>query len=494
MGGDYFQSDHIIGFIDTFKNGTFMDCTIYKPNQIKNLSFDYLIVCVEKSNVAILKTCIVESVPLEKIVFVNEAVGFDRIERKYIDRLAHDSDIENALPALYKFMQERRMQHRYNQELCIAKELCDAPAVIKAIGNSHVVAWIPIELLFSERREDIFMETYTEEWAKHLDEWQDLPMLSFAPHHDLFRFFIMGNQFPVKYCKWYQKLFTSLGKHSGLTDETLIEKRFREFRIMQVELNKGMNFFIEAPATAKWNERGYFNVSDGHHRTSFLYHSGLRMIPVQITKNDYIKWCHKDSAEAVKETILASGRNDIYQPLLNPYFIGIPSLRDNYVKSRLHYILAYIGNHRMVDKSVIDIGANLGFFGQTFYRMGAKVTMIEPDPFHFELLEKCNHLLYADCKTVMQPFEDFESKSCYDIAIVLTVLYPYLSDDNIKTKFLDKLNTYVKEMIIWESGDDIDGEKKEIINNTKFKKYHHLCYTFATGKFRELGVFTVDGA
>lgn len=490
--GEYFKQDNIVGFVNSFKNDYFMGYSVYRPAQISKIEFDYLIVCVEKSNSEILETCINEGVQLEKVLFVNEVAGFENIEEKYINRLAHDFDIKNVFPALYKFMQERCMQHQYNQELCIKKELCDQSAVIKKIGDSHVVVWIPIELLFSERREDIFWEEYTDEWVRHINKWQNLPMVSFTPHHSLFHFFMMGNEYPMQYCKWYHKLFTSLGKHSGFTDETLIEKRFREFRIMQAELNKGMRFFIEAPATATWNQRGYFNLSDGHHRASFLYHSGCRMIPVQITKNDYIKWCNKNSAELVKARIIESGRNDIYQPILNPYFMGIPSLRDNYVRARLHHILAHFKNKRFVNKSLIDIGANLGFFGQMFCRMGASVTMIEPDLFHFELLNDCNHLLYAECKTVMQPFEEFETEDCYDIALLLTVLYPYLSKADIKKEFFDKINRYVKEYIIWESGENPKEELKEIIKNTKFQNYQHLCYTFATGKFRELGIFMTD--
>lgn len=488
--GGYFNQENIIGFVDTFKAGDFEGYSIYRPEQITSLSFSYLIVCVEKSNFEILKTCIDYNLSLEKIVFLNEAAGFETIDRIYIDKLLHDYDIKNVFPALYTFMRERKMQYKYNQEIRIEKELDDTSAIIKKIGNSHVVVWIPIELLFSERRKDIYLETYTDAWANHIDAWQDLPMISFSPHINLFQFFMNGKEFPVKYCKWYHKLFTSLGTHSGFTDETLIEKRFREFRIMQTELNKGMNFFVEAPAIAKWNSRGYFNLSDGHHRTSFLYHSGLRMIPVQITKEDYIKWCHKEAAETVKDAILDSGRNDIYQPLLNPYFMRIPSLRDNYARNRLHHILSYIGNHRVANKSVVDIGANLGFFGQAFYRMGAKVTMIEPDPFHYDLLKRCNHLFYVKCKIITEPFENLRDEDCYDIAVLLTVLYPYLTKNDVKMKFFKRINNCIGEMIIWESGDTPIAERNEIIKQTKFNHYQHLCYTFGTGKFRELGIFT----
>ena len=47
-------------------------------------------------------------------------------------------------------------------------------------------------------------------------------------------------------------------------------------------------------------------------------------------------------------------------------------------------------------------------------------------------------------------------------------------------------------MIIWESGDLCEEEKKYILQYTKFRNYKHICYTYATGKLRELGLFMTD--
>ncbi|MFR2694497.1 MAG: hypothetical protein ACLTBV_31760 [Enterocloster bolteae] len=101
---------------------------------------------------------------------------------------------------------------------------------------------------------------------------------------------------------------------SGYTDELLIEKRFREFEIMQHELNCGMDFFINHPAKAKWNSKGYFNLIDGHHRTTFLYYSGITKIPVQITRGDYESWCNVDVRKLyIKLSWNRSGLNFISQ-------------------------------------------------------------------------------------------------------------------------------------------------------------------------------------
>lgn len=70
---------------------------------------------------------------------------------------------------------------------------------------------------------------------------------------------------------------------------------------------------------------------------------------------------------------------------------------------------------------MIDIGANLGYMGQAFCRMGADVILLEPDNFHYVLTHKINELLYINCKVVRQKFEDYKVDEKYDIAILLTV-------------------------------------------------------------------------
>lgn len=47
-----------------------MGAKVYKPDQIKELNFDCLIVCILNHNNEILRTCINEKVDLEKVLFV----------------------------------------------------------------------------------------------------------------------------------------------------------------------------------------------------------------------------------------------------------------------------------------------------------------------------------------------------------------------------------------------------------------------------------------
>lgn len=49
----------------------------------------------------------------------------------------------------------------------------------------------------------------------------------------------------------------------------------------------------------------------------------------------------------------------------------------------------------------------------------------------------------------------------------------------------------IDKFILWESGDNPEAEKADIMSNTKFKHYSRLTSTYGTGKVRELGIFSV---
>lgn len=493
MKFDYFASHEIIAFVDSYKKDLrFMGYRIYSPEDIGALEYDYLVVCVAKENSMILEKCISERIDLKKVFFAVRNLDLKSVKQSYVEQLPSLSDCSDIFPALCKEIKGHRNDIFYYKNTDVLYEEAEDSALIQNLGEHLLVAWIPVELLFSERQEDNHLSVYTDEWRQQNRIWENHPIIAFEPYRNLFQFFLNGTSYPDKYCKWFQYLYISRGLTSGYTDEQLIEKRYREFMNMQRELNQGMTFFIEHPAVAKWNPKGYFNLVDGHHRTSFLYYSGLSRIPVQITKEDYELWSNKETALAVKAFIVEQKRDEFYQPILNPYFLKLHTYREGFTKNRLHHLLEYFSAMRFDGKRVVDIGANLGYMGQAFCRMGADVTLIEPDLLHFELLQKVNELLHINCRIIAQKFEEYDEMEHYDIAILLTVFYPYLLDETIRDKFIDKLNKNVSQMIIWESGNEADIEKEYILQNTKFHRYTHLCYTYATGKFRELGLFMTE--
>lgn len=491
MKFEYFANYEIIGFIDSYKtNREFMGYRVYRPEEIKLLNYDCLLICVVHKGLEILQKCIAENIDPRKVLFVHGTSGFVNADNQYIQKLLCKEDLLRLFPIIYKDIEEKKTKSNYYSNNLDAKY--GDGSLIHSLDENHIVVWIPIELLFSEARENIHLDSYSEEWIAQNKRWEDIPIISFEPLRGLFMFFMHGKNYPTTYCERYRKLLVSLGEDDEYTDEQLVEQRFREFMQMQHQLSKGMEFFIEHPVVAKWNDRGYFNILDGHHRTCFLYCSGFTRIPVQITKRDYDIWCNMEIVKAVRDIVLEQKREYFYQPILNPYFVEMIFIRDNYMKSRLHHILEYFPPKCFEDRKVIDIGANMGYMGQAFYRMGAEVTMLEPDIAHYKLMKKVNELMYTKCVPVFQKFEEYETVEEYDVAILLTVFCHYIDVEPLREQFIERLNKNVRQMIIWESGSCVEEEKEYIMQHTKFRNYQHLCYTYATGKYRELGIFMTD--
>jgi len=181
----------------------------------------------------------------------------------------------------------------------------------------------------------------------------------------------------------------------------------------------------------------------------------------------------------------------VYTPISHPQFFDYPALRESYGMSRLMKITKYLYSEstNFEELSVLDSGSYISYFAQNFYRMGAKVTSVEYDLHHFELACKLNDLLYCQgIHMVHGGVEQLDESQKYDITILLTVLYWHLGTD-LAFDIMRVVDNVTTDMLIWESGDEIEKEKKWILDNSSFKKYIKLQDTFGSGKMREMGIF-----
>lgn len=362
------------------------------------------------------------------------------------------------------------------------------------LKDGYIIAKIPIELLFTESFETAKTkaDNITEAWITQNAIWQDLNLIRLKPHRELMYFFLNGlSDLPNNYLKWYENIFISRDLNPPLSSVEIIDKRYSEFRFMTNELNKGMNFFYEYPSIIQWNdERKYFNLLDGHHRAMFLFSHGIRQIPCQMPINDYIKYINIQCAKETNRIILDQNRKEFYTPIPHPYFIDRVSYRDMCGKTRLDHILEFFNEYRFEGFEIIDIGANLCYFSQHFEREGAFVTSLEPCDIHFELANSLNNLFYSKINLIKCNIQDLNIDKKYDVCIFLSVFY-HLFKSPLRKKIIEIVDNITSKFIFWESGElnNCEEEKNYILENTKFKCYKKLAYSYGTGKVRELGVF-----
>jgi hypothetical protein len=366
-------------------------------------------------------------------------------------------------------------------------DLCAA----KVLENGFVVAWVPIELCFNEHKEHAYQyaDGMTDEWVALHSQWENLPIVRLKPHRDLYRFFL-GGEAPTSYYDWYRKIFELRGKTPPLGFEEILDRRYRD----ALDLSKKFfdtRLLTDDPVEGAWNERGYFNILDGHHRATFLYCSGFRRIPMKIRTADYLTWRNDAQVKKICDSMTPLQAAECYSPILNPFFCNTPGFRDCCYKTRLDHILEFFSSYRFAGMKVLDVGANKCYYAQHFYREGAEVTALEPDPEHFRMGEQLNDLHYARINFLPHKFEEFDTDETYDFGIMLTVFYHFAKYENLRRVWLAKIDKFINKFILWESGDKPEAEKADIMSNTKFKHYSKLAATYGTGKVRELGVFSV---
>lgn len=417
--------------------------------------------------------------------FINEAL---RPQAEFNARLVE------SLQAVQEVLQGAgtRVEERLDQ-LGLAAPVEGLSPEELARRRGRMLTSVPVELLFTEGPRRAPIEHWTEAWQAQHQRWADLPLVRLAPHLGLYRFFMGQRADPQPYLDWYEAIFASRGLTPPLGVEALLATRHRDYLAMERRLETGgVAAFSELPITVDYNQRGYFNIRDGHHRAAFLVARGRRHMVVEMTTEDFAFWQGRH-LDAVRELLYADGgQRLVYTPMLLPGLLDYPSERDGAAPSRLDLILESLGERRLAGLGVLDIGCNVGFYGRHFAREGAKVTGIDLDPKHIELGRRLNQAHQLEFELRCEPFEDADLEP-HDLGLLLTVLYHYGADVKRRTKLLEKVDATVRRWLYWESGAEPEKEKRWLLEGTHFDQYRKLGDTWGTGKRRELGVFFVGG-
>ncbi|MFR2694496.1 MAG: hypothetical protein ACLTBV_31755 [Enterocloster bolteae] len=100
--------------------------------------------------------------------------------------------MQTEFPLIFKDIEERKFQEEYVNDRTILNSDLKDTSFIYELDNNHVVVWVPIELLFSEKKEDItnFSE-YTEGWKQQNSQFENIPIISLN-HTEILLVFYAG--------------------------------------------------------------------------------------------------------------------------------------------------------------------------------------------------------------------------------------------------------------------------------------------------------------
>lgn len=146
--------------------------------------------------------------------------------------------------------------------------------IIKIIGK-NVVLYAPIELVHVGKSEFVDLDVQV---GHGLKRFFDKKIADFKLYNDLYNYIFEQGEFPQEY-------LDNCARNKN--KDEYIKDRIALYRLMKYKVYNDPYFFIYSPALAKWNENGYFNLIDGHHRVNFLYNIGYVRIPIIITQMDY---------------------------------------------------------------------------------------------------------------------------------------------------------------------------------------------------------------
>lgn len=348
----------------------------------------------------------------------------------------------------------------------------DADAVIRE-DDEWIWAWINQEILFSE---DHFRWNRDKSKIHFVNNGVDVNLNTYYWIHELFDY-IDGVRSD---CQMYLSIFEiKQGTREGIDK---ICDREQLVADLNQKLSYGLEFFVEAAAEVSWNNKGYFNLVGGHHRTIFLQHRDYVYYPVKMQKEDYRVWKNQECLEKIKGYIDKNNIENTYVPVPHPYFMNFPHLRESWGPTILGDVLRYIGPIRLEGKKIIDVSQYEGYFARMARRMCAEKIQFYCDTERvLYLAKKLFELLNIEKIEIMEDVSAL-SKECKDADMVFGMLN---TENIVKKGWLRNFRGTLFSEFCTEDKGFID----MVLKNTEMKQYKTLHREMFDGRMLEVGVF-----
>lgn len=199
-----------------------------------------------------------------------------------------------------------------------------------------------------------------------IEPYSDVPLIAFKPYNQMFRYFFVEEvgdiieylgKFGINRCNYT----------NSLTDNDIVLQREKLYEIYNEHFQEGMDFFISSAPLANWNNKGYFNLMEGQHRTLFLLKKGIYYLPVQISREDYEKWKNISIVDEIKDDEQVINAQF---PIPHPYFqkksfYNKISIIDSMLQLQQNLPAALYKN-----KEILSIDTICGYYGFNLLRMG----------------------------------------------------------------------------------------------------------------------------
>lgn len=265
-----------------------------KPEGIPIKSMEMLLVDIEDVVIISLQNALLH----EEVAKDLHKIGYQKIVYIPINTEISKDMTRYMFNSYYKLYLKEEQHLKFPYYICL-NDLANSDNYILEDFKEILIISIPIDLLFTCKkeipdREHPFSVYYIE---------------NILPEK---KYFFFDNN--ISTASMYFKLLDFLAGYSGICEELrgylevntpqkyknnveeFLEDRLELFQLYERKFSEGMDFFINSAPPVCYNEKGYVNLMDGHHRCCYLVHKGLRYIPVRILREDFCKLLAEDKS------------------------------------------------------------------------------------------------------------------------------------------------------------------------------------------------------
>ena len=258
--------------------------------------------------------------------------------------------------------------------------------------RDKVVLAVPVGMIYTNYTTD----------KKHI--WCNIPLLALFPHLRLFEFFESAQSGRTSS---YIEFCVEASKNMGIlqTEEwkkNILENRKGIYDEMLNEYELNSRFFYENAPEAVWNEKGYFNLKTGKHRSIFLLNKKCRYIPLCISKYDEEKWIQFHESKRLYSFLEKNKKVFINAPIDNPFFLKYKNRTGDFWPNVLRWIVCFLaeytyklyGKVKFEGIQVLNLYERNRYIIRYLYKMGAQIYDLTPKSIDEDYIDSALHCNY----------------------------------------------------------------------------------------------------
>lgn len=353
---------HICGFIDARGKeiGTMCEKPVFSWENISEINKDAVVIVTVKNvfeheDIAYR----LHQAGYERIIYKPKAVlegkgsTNERILSDLWDRIVNK---ELQLPFVRTPLYEDSVDYEFSDQAKIREE------------GEEITAYVPVELIYTNDTTDF---------------WGDINIQALYPHIYFFRSLENKEGGETEdYLEFCEGSATKLGDIviSDSWRSNVLRNRTMIYEQMSLSRDIDPDFFVRSAPTAEWNPKGYFNLTGGKHRASYLTATGHRYLALKVSRKDYENWLDDAAARALRERIAAEKIRRLPQKELHPYFYKFPHEEPVYYETFQGEVLRRLCRRAKETDTAVRIRTNIDA-NSSFYTLlsRSKFVRILPD-------------------------------------------------------------------------------------------------------------------